>query len=74
MLLYLQGGKIRDLLFQILEQEEDVIIKQGAQSRESQLMASRYGAQSKTSSNMAKPGFKMRCLYVHLATIYVSQQ
>lgn len=30
-----QGGKIRDLLFQLLEKEEDVIIKHGAQSRES---------------------------------------
>ena len=65
---------MQDLLFQILEQEEDVMIKQGAQSRESRLMASRYGAQSKTYSNRAKPAFKMRCLYVHLATIYVSQQ
>uniref|UniRef100_F6HF60 Exostosin GT47 domain-containing protein n=1 Tax=Vitis vinifera TaxID=29760 RepID=F6HF60_VITVI len=35
-----EGGKIRDLLFQILEQEEDVIIKHGAQSRESRRMAS----------------------------------
>lgn len=30
-----EGGKIRDLLFQLLEKEEDVIIKHGAQSRES---------------------------------------
>ena len=72
MLLYLQGGKIQDLLFQILEQEEDVIIKHGAQSRES--MASRYGAQSKTYSNRVKLAFKIRWLYVHLATIWVSQQ
>lgn len=34
-----EGGKIRDLLFQILESEEDVIIKHGAQSRESRRMA-----------------------------------
>ncbi|KAL1567538.1 hypothetical protein AAHA92_03008 [Salvia divinorum] len=31
----LKGGKIRDLIFQLLENEERVIIKQGAQSRES---------------------------------------
>lgn len=30
-----EGGKIRDFLFQLLEKEEDVIIKHGAQSRES---------------------------------------
>ncbi|XP_060192241.1 probable arabinosyltransferase ARAD1 isoform X1 [Lycium barbarum] len=30
-----EGGKIRDLLFQLLEKEDDVIIKHGAQSRES---------------------------------------
>jgi len=35
-----QGGKIRDILFQILENEEDVIIKHGAQSRESRRAAS----------------------------------
>jgi putative arabinosyltransferase len=35
----LQGGKIRDTLFQILENEKDVIIKHGAQSRESRRMA-----------------------------------
>ncbi|KAJ1393403.1 Exostosin-like [Sesbania bispinosa] len=35
-----EGGKIRDLLFQILEKEEDVIIKHGAQSRESRRAAS----------------------------------
>ncbi|KAA8544647.1 hypothetical protein F0562_019431 [Nyssa sinensis] len=35
-----EGGKIRDLLFQVLENEEDVIIKHGAQSRESRRMAS----------------------------------
>ncbi|XP_051128976.1 probable arabinosyltransferase ARAD1 [Andrographis paniculata] len=36
-----EGGKIRDLLFQVLENEEDVIIKHGAQSRESRREASR---------------------------------
>lgn len=35
-----EGGKIRDTLFQILEKEEDVIIKHGAQSRESRRAAS----------------------------------
>ncbi|KAK4487996.1 hypothetical protein RD792_003735 [Penstemon davidsonii] len=34
-----EGGKIRDLLFQVLENERDVIIKHGAQSRESRRMA-----------------------------------
>lgn len=35
-----EGGKIRDILFQILEKEKDVIIKHGAQSRESRRAAS----------------------------------
>ncbi|KAF7842569.1 putative arabinosyltransferase ARAD1 [Senna tora] len=35
-----EGGKIRDILFQILEKEDDVIIKHGAQSRESRRAAS----------------------------------
>ncbi|XP_073025555.1 probable arabinosyltransferase ARAD1 isoform X1 [Primulina eburnea] len=35
-----EGGKIRDLLFQVLENEPEVIIKHGAQSRESRRMAS----------------------------------
>ncbi|EOX96908.1 Exostosin family protein isoform 1 [Theobroma cacao] len=35
-----EGGKIRDLLFQILESEEDVIIKHGTQSRENRRAAS----------------------------------
>ena len=35
-----EGGKIRDTLFQILEKENDVIIKHGAQSRESRRAAS----------------------------------
>ncbi|KAL4567800.1 hypothetical protein LXL04_023395 [Taraxacum kok-saghyz] len=34
-----EGGKIRDMLFQILENEKDVIIKHGTQSRESRRMA-----------------------------------
>lgn len=34
-----EGGKIRDLLFQVLENEEKVIIKHGAQSRESRRAA-----------------------------------
>ncbi|KAK9937178.1 hypothetical protein M0R45_013987 [Rubus argutus] len=35
-----EGGKIRDLLFQLLENEEDVIVKHGTQSRESRRAAS----------------------------------
>ncbi|CAL5412708.1 unnamed protein product [Camellia sinensis] len=35
-----EGGKIRDLLFQLLEKEKEVIIKHGAQSRESRREAS----------------------------------
>ncbi|CAN6457273.1 unnamed protein product [Victoria cruziana] len=34
-----EGGKIRDMLFQVLESEKDVVIKHGAQSRESRRMA-----------------------------------
>ncbi|XP_057767651.1 probable arabinosyltransferase ARAD1 [Salvia miltiorrhiza] len=34
-----EGGKIRDLLFQLLENEDEVIIKHGAQSRESRRAA-----------------------------------
>ncbi|GAB2281117.1 Probable arabinosyltransferase arad1 [Dionaea muscipula] len=34
-----EGGKIRDILFQILENEDDVIMKHGAQSRESRRAA-----------------------------------
>nr|GEW82227.1 probable arabinosyltransferase ARAD1 [Tanacetum cinerariifolium] len=36
----LQGGKIHDMLFQILESEEDVFIKHDTQSREIRQMAS----------------------------------
>ncbi|KAL5577534.1 hypothetical protein UlMin_019233 [Ulmus minor] len=35
-----EGGKIRDLLFQLLENEEDVTIKHGTQSRENRRAAS----------------------------------
>ena len=34
-----QGGKIRDSLFKLLENEEDAVIKHGTQSRESRRMA-----------------------------------
>uniref|UniRef100_A0A803M2R1 Exostosin GT47 domain-containing protein n=1 Tax=Chenopodium quinoa TaxID=63459 RepID=A0A803M2R1_CHEQI len=34
-----KGGKIRDVLFEILENEDDVVIKHGAQSRESRRAA-----------------------------------
>lgn len=34
-----EGGKIRDMLFQILDKEKDVIMKHGAQSRESRRAA-----------------------------------
>ncbi|KAJ8472213.1 hypothetical protein OPV22_026556 [Ensete ventricosum] len=34
-----EGGKVRDTLFQILEDEKDVVIKHGTQSRESRRMA-----------------------------------
>lgn len=36
-----EGGKIRDTLFQLLEDEKDVVIKHGTQSRESRRMATR---------------------------------
>ncbi|KAL6517145.1 hypothetical protein OROHE_017851 [Orobanche hederae] len=35
-----EGGKIRDLLFHVLENEEEVVIKHGTQSRESRRAAS----------------------------------
>ncbi|KAG8635709.1 probable arabinosyltransferase ARAD1 isoform X2 [Manihot esculenta] len=47
------GGKIRDLLFQMLENEEDVIIKHGTQSRESRRAASRGMHTSKFCLNPA---------------------
>ncbi|KAH9315466.1 hypothetical protein KI387_024093, partial [Taxus chinensis] len=34
-----RGGKVRDMLFQILEDEDDMIIKHGTQSRESRRLA-----------------------------------
>ncbi|KAM7257078.1 hypothetical protein ACFE04_012819 [Oxalis oulophora] len=37
-----EGGKIRDLLFQLLENEKNVVIKHGTQSRENR-RAARYG-------------------------------
>jgi hypothetical protein len=37
----LQGGKIRDLIFQLLENEEDVIVRHGTQSRENRRAATK---------------------------------
>lgn len=34
-----EGGRVRDMLFQVLEDEEDMIIKHGTQSRESRRLA-----------------------------------
>ncbi|XVE94261.1 hypothetical protein REPUB_Repub01dG0266300 [Reevesia pubescens] len=48
-----EGGKIRDLLFQILENEEDVVIKHGTQSRENRRAASRGMHTSKFCLNPA---------------------
>ncbi|XP_030546458.1 probable arabinosyltransferase ARAD1 [Rhodamnia argentea] len=48
-----EGGKIRDLLFQILEDEEDVVMKHGAQSRESRRAASQGMHTSKFCLNPA---------------------
>ncbi|XVF46025.1 hypothetical protein PTKIN_Ptkin02bG0254900 [Pterospermum kingtungense] len=48
-----EGGKIRDLLFQILESEEDVLIKHGTQSRENRRAASRGMHTSKFCLNPA---------------------
>ncbi|GLT85673.1 hypothetical protein SLE2022_038550 [Rubroshorea leprosula] len=48
-----EGGKIRDLLFQILETEEDVVIKHGTQSRENRRAASRGMHTSKFCLNPA---------------------
>ncbi|XP_015577550.1 probable arabinosyltransferase ARAD1 isoform X2 [Ricinus communis] len=47
------GGKIRDLLFQMLESEEDVVIKHGTQSRENRRAASRGMHTSKFCLNPA---------------------
>lgn len=49
----LQGGKIRDLLFNLLETEEGVIIKHGTQSRENRRAASRGMHTSKFCLNPA---------------------
>ncbi|OWM83589.1 hypothetical protein CDL15_Pgr004018 [Punica granatum] len=48
-----EGGKIRDLLFNILEKEEDVIMKHGAQSRESRRAATQGMHTSKFCLNPA---------------------
>ncbi|CAI0392692.1 unnamed protein product [Linum tenue] len=47
------GGKIRDLLFQMLETEDDVIIKHGTQSRENRRAATRGMHTSKFCLNPA---------------------
>ncbi|KAJ4702485.1 Exostosin family protein [Melia azedarach] len=47
------GGKIRDLLFNILETEEDVVIKHGTQSRESRRAATQGMHTSKFCLNPA---------------------
>ncbi|XP_012065951.1 probable arabinosyltransferase ARAD1 isoform X2 [Jatropha curcas] len=47
------GGKIRDLLFQMLEKEDDVIIKHGTQSRENRRAATRGMHTSKFCLNPA---------------------
>ncbi|KAJ4821993.1 putative arabinosyltransferase arad1 [Turnera subulata] len=47
------GGKIRDLLFQMLESEEDVIIKHGTQSRENRRAATKGMHSSKFCLNPA---------------------
>lgn len=49
----LQGGKIRDLLFQLLENEEDVIVRHGTQSRENRRAATRGMHTSKFCLNPA---------------------
>ncbi|XP_021901674.1 probable arabinosyltransferase ARAD1 [Carica papaya] len=47
------GGKVRDLLFQVLESEEDVVIKHGTQSRENRRAASKGMHTSKFCLNPA---------------------
>ncbi|WCJ28761.1 Exostosin family protein [Euphorbia peplus] len=47
------GGKIRDLLFQMLEKEDDVVIKHGTQSRENRRAASHGMHSSKFCLNPA---------------------
>lgn len=51
--MHLQGGKIRDLLFQLLENEEDVIVRHGTQSRENRRAATRGMHTSKFCLNPA---------------------
>ncbi|GAV74403.1 Exostosin domain-containing protein [Cephalotus follicularis] len=48
-----EGGRIRDLLFQILENEEDVVIKHGTQSRENRRAATQGMHTSKFCLNPA---------------------
>ncbi|KAK4564338.1 hypothetical protein RGQ29_006417 [Quercus rubra] len=48
-----EGGKIRDLLFQLLENEEDVIVRHGTQSRENRRAASQGMHTSKFCLNPA---------------------
>lgn len=48
-----EGGKIRDLLFQLLENEEDVVVKHGTQSRENRRAAKRGMHTSKFCLNPA---------------------
>lgn len=51
--LRLQGGKIRDLLFNLLENEEDVIVRHGTQSTENRRAATRGMHTSKFCLNPA---------------------
>jgi hypothetical protein len=48
-----QGGKVRDLLFQVLEKEDDVTIKHGTQSRENRRAATKGMHTSKFCLNPA---------------------
>jgi len=48
-----EGGKIRDLLFQLLENEEDVIVRHGTQSRENRRAATKGMHTSKFCLNPA---------------------
>ncbi|XP_058197771.1 probable arabinosyltransferase ARAD1 isoform X2 [Rhododendron vialii] len=66
-----EGGKVRDLLFQILENEEGVTIKHGAQSRESRRAASQGMHTSKfclhpavfvDTNSAVKPGYLSKLL------------
>lgn len=48
-----EGGRVRDMLFQVLEDEEDMIIKHGTQSRESRRLATQGMHTSKFCLNPA---------------------